>query len=243
MVEMTRSTMCDLSKSSLRFSHRPTLFSAESLFFSLLTALAVLLSVPSARAGDAPEFQWGMQVQDIEKKGKEVTLEREIGRFSIYRMDYAPEYLPATDLFLLIMDRDYGLVKTVWKGAEILGDADGDVGRRRFLSLEERLSELLGTPKRIQELDAAACSRPESFYLCLCNEGTGLWISLWEPSWGVVGLQLVGRGPGRGFPTLTRESAEFETALSEQDKRLDRRIEDALKMLLAVQLKELVHRP
>lgn len=120
------------------------------------------------------------------------------------------------------------LIKVVAQSINFENDVYGTEGKEAYNDLKRLLTKKYGSPSsEIERTGGKLYDDSDEFYQCLKYSGCGGYISLYEVSGGVIGLQLKGLRRGQGYLTIQYESPGFKAAQAGVDASQKTADEDA----------------
>lgn len=157
-----------------------------------------------------------LRAQDIALK-----LRRTDGRLSMYETKSLPKNLSDAETYLLIFDKDAGLVKIMMVGRNFRHDPMGVQGKKRFDELDKLLRSRGYTALRQGQTKTTDRGKRASggFYECLRQPGCGAWKKAFRKDHVVVLMQLQGMAHGTGFIVMNfEEQPQFGQAVAKNAK-------------------------
>lgn len=183
-----------------------------------LLSLGLLLALPALAAESVFGLQWQVTPAQLQAQGVQLQLRKTDGRLSMYKATSLPKNVSDAEWYLLIFDKDQGLVKVILATRSFTGDTDGARGKQRFEQLDTLLHERGYTSINGQQAERVD-SASDGFYACLARPGCGTWKAAYRKDHVLVAMQLRGMPGGTGFITMSfQEEPQFTQALKKNHK-------------------------
>ncbi|GEM_PF-5971018 len=189
-----------------------------------LTMLCILLlglafSLPSPAAERIFGLSWQATPAQLRARGMHLTLRKTDGRLSMYETRQVPRTLSDADTYLLVFDRDAGLVKIIMVSRNFTGAHASDEARKRFEQLDALLRERGYSALANQQVKQLKPRAGQDFFVCLSMPSCGTWKSAYRKGHVLVSMQLRGLPDGAGFLVMNfEEQPQFAQALAKNRK-------------------------
>lgn len=186
---------------------------ALTYLLSLMVALACFSNVMARDRIFG--LDWQSTPAQLQANGIALTQQKTKGRLTMYLTHALPINLSDADSYLLIFDRDRGLVKILMVGKDIVADPDGTKGKQRLRELNDILVGKGYTPEPDQSIHRIT-SKTEDFYACLYKPTCGLWQQVYTKDDVAVLLRLRATRDGTGYIMMSfEEQPQFAQALKQ----------------------------
>lgn len=183
-----------------------------------LLVTGLLVALPALAAEPVFGLAWQATPAQLQAQGVQMKLRKTDGRLSMYKATSLPKNVSDAEWYLLIFDKDQGLVKVIMATRSFTGDADGARGKQRFDQLDSLLHQRGYTAIKGQQAEQVG-SASDAFYACLARPGCGTWKAAYRKDHVLVAMQLRGMPTGTGFITMSfQEEPQFTQALKKNRK-------------------------
>ena len=190
----------------------------------LLTGL--LAALPASAAEQVFGLRWQHTPTQLQAQGIHLDLRKTDGRLSMYKATSLPKNVSDAEWYLLIFDKDAGLVKVIMATRSFTGDTAGTHGKQRFDQLASLLRQRGYKAIKGQQVEQSGTATG-GFYACLAHPGCGTWKAAYRKDHVLVAMQLHGMPGGTGFITMSfQEEPQFSQALK-KNRRPDTMQKDA----------------
>jgi hypothetical protein len=200
----------------------------------LISAFLMTIAISSqviAADGDEAMFglRWGMSPSDVKSLDTILTKTEAERNLEYYSTTSLPKNVSDVDKYLLIF-ADGKLVKITVIGKEITGDPSGSSGKQRFEGISKSLSEKYGKASQNNHLISHKLyTERDEFYQCLGYRGCGIWVSIFETTDKIIGLELKGIRRGVGYLRIATEAnPQWSEALNIFESKKNASDKDAL---------------
>lgn len=184
----------------------------KKISLSCLLLAAMACSTSTLAAEKVFGLTWLSTPAQVRAAGVRLTPARSQGRLSMFESHSMPINLSDADSYLLVFDKQMGLVKMMMVGKDITHDRGGDHGRKRFAEIGRMLASRgyrQVSAKTIEHTD-----HDKAFYPCLASAGCGVWKQVYRKGQLFVAMQLRGSGAGRGYIVMSFEKQpQFDQAV------------------------------
>jgi len=188
-----------------------------SLVLTLLSG--VILDMPCLAAEHVFGLDWQATPTQLRAKGIQLKLRKTDGRLSMYKADSLPRNVSDAEWYLLIFDKDEGLVKVNMATRNFTNDADGAHGKQRFDQLDTLLHQRGYTSIKGQQVEQVGQAASQGSHACLAQPGCGTWKAAYRKNHVLVSMQLRGMPQGAGFIVMNfQEQPQFSQALKKNHK-------------------------
>lgn len=188
-----------------------------SLVLFLLSGM--ILAAPCLAAEHVFGLDWQSTPAQLEAKGIQLKLRKTDNRLSMYETSKLPKNLSDAESYLLIFDKNAGLVKVIMVTRSFTDDAAGAHGKQRFDQLDSLLHQRGYKSIKGQQVEKAGKAAAKGFYTCLASPGCGTWKAAYRKNHVLVSMQLRGMPQGTGFIVMNfQEEPQFTQALKKNRK-------------------------
>lgn len=149
--------------------------------------------------------------------------------FTVYKATRLPAHPSNTDLVSIVFVDKVGLQKITWMSTNFADDISGRAGKEAYTSLKATLEKKYGAPSRsFESVGLKLYDEYDEFYQCLAYAGCGMWMTLWEGPFGIVGLAIESTGRrGSGWLQVTYEGPRWAETIDAKQAQANKQDADA----------------